>query len=427
MSARPGKVVFVNRFFFPDESATSQILTDLALHLHDEGASVSVVTSGYMLGGGGDLPRRESVSGVDVRRVRSARWGGRSLVGKLVQFATFYPAAFLELLAMLRPGDVIVAKTDPPLISVVAWVAAKLRGAQLINWLQDLYPEVASELRTPLLISPLVHSLRKIRNLALKRAAMNVVIGECMASKLEAEGISPDAIQVVHNWADEQVLTPIEATRSSLRREWGFESDDFVVGYSGNLGRAHEYETILEAASRLADRSKIKFLLIGGGHEFERLRAKASEQNLGSFHFQPSQPRQRLQETLGAADAHWLSLRPNLEGLIVPSKFYGILAAGRPVLSVTAADGETARIVTRHGCGYAVPPGDGARLAEVIAELADDASLRTGMGHRARLASEGYFSKSSALRRWATVIQAHQQDSLISDQDMCAAPVEALG
>jgi glycosyltransferase involved in cell wall biosynthesis len=129
-----------------------------------------------------------------------------------------------------------------------------------------------------------------------------------------------------------------------------------------------------------------------------------SEEQLPNFVFRPHQHRERLGAVLALADVHWLSLRPELEGLIVPSKLYGILAAGRPVIAVTATDGEAAEIIQRHGCGTSVPPGNAEALASIIESWSSMPEELARMGERGRLASMAHYSKSAALARWSTVL-----------------------
>lgn len=399
-------IVFVNRLFYPDESATSQLLTDLTVHLSESRQRVIVVASRSSGPNGNPLPKREHFRGVQIRRVWSARADGRSLSIRFLRYLSFYPGAFLELLRVLKRGDLVIAKTDPPLISFVALVAAKAKGARLINWIQDLYPEVAIELQTPLVSRPLGRVLGSFRNLALKLAKANVAIGSTMAERLTSLGVPSSRVTIIQNWADQAVVQPLDTKESSARREWGLAESDIVVGYSGNLGQAHEVETLVGAAKILRERRDVKFLFVGGGHQHPKLNRLIEEEGLKSFLFKPHQPREQLGDALAAADVHWVSLRPQLEGLVVPSKLFGILAAGRPVLSVCDEEGEVSRIVRHHKCGFIVEPGDSLGLAVAISSLADDAGLRAEMGRRARVASEETFSKSSALHSWSKLLAA---------------------
>ena len=132
----------------------------------------------------------------------------------------------------------------------------------------------------------------------------------------------------------------------------------------GNLGRVHEFATILNAALRLKDDPRIVFLCIGGGSMFELLSQTVRDRGLQKqFVFRPYQRSDALKYSLSAADVHWISLRPEFEGLVVPSKIYGIAAAGRPIIAITAKDGEIAALVQRHRCGFVIEPGDARALA----------------------------------------------------------------
>ena len=144
-----------------------------------------------------------------------------------------------------------------------------------------------------------------------------------------------------------------------------------MVGYSGNLGRAHEFNTLLAASQRLKDHPCIVFACVGGGYGFDELRRKVAQHGLNRiFQFFPYQDRSMLKYSLGAADVHWISLKPQLEELIVPSKFYGVAAAGRPVITISAENGEIAQLIHQHRCGIVVKPGDAETLAQAILSLA---------------------------------------------------------
>jgi colanic acid biosynthesis glycosyl transferase WcaI len=396
-----GRILFVNRFYYPDHSATAQILTDLAEALAARGWEVSVVTSRLCYDDASVvLPGRDRHAGVSIRRIWTSRFGRAGLLGRAVDYLSFYVTAFCTVLRSARRNDIVVAKTDPPLLSVVVAVAARLRGARLVNWLQDLYPEVAAELGVGVMRGPAGALLRRLRNASLRAARVNVAIGERMAERLIAEGVPAQRVVVMPNWSDEEAIRPVARAGLALREEWDL-GGRFVLGYSGNLGRAHEAETVLGAARLLGDRDDIVFLMIGGGRESTRLAERVAAEGLAArFQFRPYQPRARLSESLGVADVHWLSLRPELEGLIVPSKFYGIAAAGRPVIAVTDGDGEIARLVARDACGVVVTPGDAAGLATAILTLADDPERVAAMGLSARAMVERDYGRVGAFERW---------------------------
>ena len=403
LGIRPLKAVFINRFFHPDHSATSQILSELAFELAAAGWEVHVVTSRQRYDdAGARLPAREIVSGVHVRRVWSTTFGRGSLPGRALDYLSFYCSAFFALLAMLRRGDVVVAKTDPPLISVVADAAARLRGAALVNWLQDLFPEVAERLGVKAMGGGAGAAVRLLRDRSLRHARSNVVIGERMAEMVERVAPGPT---VIHNWAVGDLAEPLALERNALRREWRL-GERFVVGYSGNLGRAHEFDTILGAIEALRDEDGVLFLFIGAGKQLEDLRRSITERGLAHrVMFQPYQPKERLAQSLSSVNVHLVTLQPAMEGLIVPSKFYGIAAAARPTLFVGDPDGEIPRLLRRFDCGYAVATGHAQELVARIRELRADPVRCEAMGANARAALERHFTRAHAVARWSGVLE----------------------
>lgn len=402
---RGARIVFVNRFYRPDHSATAQILTDLAEALAARGWHVTVITSRLRYDDPAvRLAAREAIAGVEVRRVWTSRFGRAGIAGRLIDYLSFYASAFFAMLGAVGKGDVLVTKTDPPLLSVAGLIAARLKRARHVTWLQDLYPEVAAELGIEAMRGPAGKLLRGLRNWSLRGSALNVAIGERMQERLVGEGVPADRIAVMPNWSDDEAVRPIAREAIALREEWGVQ-DRFTVAYSGNLGRAHEAETLLGAARILRGDPGIVFLMIGGGHASGALAQAVAAEGLENFRFLPYQPREQLAESLGAGDVHWLSLLPPLEGLIVPSKFYGIAAAGRPVISVTDLDGEVARLVTRHGCGIAVAPGDSQRLADALIRLRDDSPARHAMGQSARAMLDTHYSRAATIERWDALFE----------------------
>jgi glycosyltransferase involved in cell wall biosynthesis len=403
-SQRPMKIVFVNRFFDPDQSATSQMLTDLARGLSARHFDVHVVCSRQLYTDrAARLPPLEERCGVRVHRVATTRFGRAGLIGRSLDYGSFYLSAAAALLRILSARDVVVAKTDPPLISIVAALIAPMRGARLVNWQQDVFPEVASQLGAnplPRLIDSL---LRRVRDWSMRRATANVVIGRRMYEYFRTRGIPESKLHVIENWADGTAIAAKDIGASALRARLGW-SGCFVVCYSGNLGRAHEFDTLLSAAEVLRADPSIVFLMIGGGAKMEPLREAVAAKALPSFHFLPYQAREDVDDSLAAGDVHLVSLLPALEGLIVPSKLYGILAAGRPVVFVGDTDGEVARVIRDAACGVAVDIGRGAELAAALRELQSEPGRRAALGSKARACFDARFSLPHAIERWIGVL-----------------------
>jgi glycosyltransferase involved in cell wall biosynthesis len=224
--------------------------------------------------------------------------------------------------------------------------------------------------------------VNRIRDWSLRRARVNVALGEAMAKKITGKSV------VQHNWAGGD-LGPAESRP--------LHTGELVVGYSGNLGRAHEFETMLAAARALPN---IRFDVAGGGAQLERVRANAP----ANVTFRDYAPREKLGESLSSADVQLVSLLPALEGLIVPSKFYGILAVGRPVIFIGARDSELAQLIREHGCGYAVEPGDTAGLIAAIDNLSQDRAHAVELGRRGRALYDARFTPDIAFANWERIL-----------------------
>jgi glycosyltransferase involved in cell wall biosynthesis len=398
------KLVFVNRFCDPDESATSQLLTDLTRGLTTGALPVHVICSRQLYTNpAAGLAPRERLHGVTIHRVPTTRYGRAGLPGRSIDYGSFYFTAAWKLLALLESGDIVICKTDPPLLSIPAAICARLKGATLVNWHQDVFPEVATHLAANPLPGWLDVRLRKLRDWSMKRAATNIMIGDRMLEYFVQRGIPRSKLRVIENWADADALAPKPAAASSLRTELGL-GDKFVVCYSGNLGRAHEFDTLVAAADLLRSESGIVFLIIGGGAKMEPLRRAVTLRALDNFRFLPYQPRAALEDSLAAGDVHLASLLPPLEGLIVPSKLYGIMAAGRPLIFIGDSDGEIARVIRQAGCGVTVGINGHRDLVAAIHMLRSEPQIRDVMGIRAREFFLARYARAKAIEKWKAAL-----------------------
>lgn len=394
------RITFINRFYAPDQSATAQLLTDLAQHLASDGAQVQIITSKLDYANGHtDWPRFEQRLGVTVRRIRTTSFGRSVLKLRALDYLSFYFSAILAVLRFVRSGDTVVVKTDPPLLAVVLAPLLALKRAKLVNWLQDLYPEVAQRLGVRLPRRAYA-ALTGMRNWTLKRAALNAVLGERMREQIKDTG---SHVEILPNWS-------LQANVDSPRETHAFRaalglSSAFVVGYSGNLGRAHDFQSIFASALRLKQQPAIQFLVIGGGAGKAELERLAAREDLPNLHFLPYQALEQLGTSLRAIDLHWVSLNPAMEGLIVPSKLYGILGAGRAALNLGDGDGEIARILRRHEAGWTLKADDIDGVVNLIESKARDPEALRQAGSNALSAHRSIYARELALKRWSDALK----------------------
>jgi glycosyltransferase involved in cell wall biosynthesis len=408
------KVIFVNRYFHPDQSATSQMVSSLAFGLAELGWQVHAVTSRQLYEDpNARLGAKECFQQVWIHRIWTTRFGRARLFGRSIDYLSFYFSILVSLLRLARRGDIVIATTDPPLVSVMVWLAAAAKGAIQVNWMHDVFPEVARVLDV-IPAGPGYRLLLRLRNDSLRNAAANVTVGHRMAAHLKTQGVPAERTVVIHNWADGKVIQPLSQPFNPLRVEWQLQGK-FVVGYSGNLGRAHEFKTILDAAQALRDHPDIAFLFIGAGHQLAMIEAEAQQRGLNNVFIRPFQPARRLKQSLSVPDVHLVSLQATLEGLVVPSKFYGIAAVGRPTIFVGEPSGEIPAILADADCGAVAPIGDADALVHLITTLHRSPAQCERWGGNARAAFVQRFDQPVAIARWSKVIADASAAALSTD------------
>jgi glycosyltransferase involved in cell wall biosynthesis len=359
-------LLFINRVYPPEAGATGRVLEHVAHRFIDAGWEVTVLTTA------GEHSKAGSAleNGVKVVRIASS-FSKKSLVSRALGYAVMIPALGLRALSLPRV-DVVVTKTDPPMLLVLGPLLRLLKGSRTIHWAQDLYPEVAEELGAMTRGGVIAGMIRSISTWSMKGHDLTIAVGRCMEVRLKKRGISANRIRVIPNTGIEQEIKPVEKDTNPFPARHGL-GDAFVVEYSGNLGRAHDFDTILESARLLQERGEeVLFLIIGGGPGEHAVREEALRLGLRNMRFLPSQPAESLSESLGAGDLHLVTMREGTSGLVVPSKFYGVLGAGRPCLFVGPADSEVALAIREEGLGEVVAPGDARLLADSILRYRSD-------------------------------------------------------
>ena len=347
------------------------------------------------------MERRDEYQGVEILRLNTTRMGRDTLWRRAIDYVSFYMRVFLFLVRHISKGDLVVLKTDPPLLSLLNTAAIRFRGGRVINWLQDLFPEVAIELgafpRSQIFAGPLTWW----RNRTLRAAETNVVISRKMQDYLASQGVKNT--RCIPNWADGELIRPIAHAENTIRAEWNTENK-FLVGYSGNFGRAHSFNELLEAMMLLETRKEIHFVLIGEGAGLDQLLEAVERKRLHHVSFHPYQPHDNLRQSLGAIDLHIVTLKEHMEGLVLPSKIYGVLAAGRPMAFIGDEDGEIADLIHQNEVGFAVGHGQGAGLAEKIQQLAQNSEGLRQMGANARHLFEQQYAMPIAISRWKQLL-----------------------
>jgi colanic acid biosynthesis glycosyl transferase WcaI len=394
------RILILNQYFHPDVSATSQLLTELCEDLAEH-HEVYVVTGrpsydpGEHIGSRG-LVSKERLGRVKVARVWSTTFHRSNMAGRLTNYGTYLLSSIAGALSVPKP-DVVVALTDPPPIGQIgSWVAA-LRRVPFVLVVKDIFPEVPVQLG--MLTNPgLVRTLRGFTRELLRSADRIVSIGPSMDRRLLKMGVRADKIAQIPDWADGSAVRPLEGP-SPMREAQGWQ-DRFVVMHSGNVGLSQDLGVLLDAAALLREERDIVIVIVGEGASKTALQRRAAREGLDNVRFLPYQEKSSLSESLGAADLHLVTLRDGLAGYIVPSKVYGILAAGKPYIAAVEAGAEPHTIAEEFDCGMRVEAGDAEALAKAIRIMRHEADLEA-MGSRARRALEQRYERrlSSAAYR----------------------------
>jgi colanic acid biosynthesis glycosyl transferase WcaI len=395
-SRRPRLLVF-NQYYWPGIEATAHLLSELCADLAAD-YDVTVVTGA--LRGRGRSGRLEH-DGVRIVRVRSSAFDRRRLVARAVNYLTYLAASLAVGLKQRRP-DVVLCGTDPPFLADAAIIVARRFRVPLVVISQDVFPEIAVELgrlRNPAAVG----LLRALVNFYLRRADRVVAIGETMRERLVEKGAPADRIRVIPNWANAEAIEP-----TPRRNEWAVANglaDSFVVMHSGNVGHAQNLDAVIRASTYLRDLDDLAVVIIGTGARHIELAALADRLDADAVRFLPYQPREVLSQSLSSADIHVVGLAHGLSGYVVPSRLYGILAAGRSVIVAADAESETARVVKRVGCGVVVSAGSPTALAAAIRRAHDGELDLRRMGELGReyLLSEA--TQQHAARRYRELLE----------------------
>lgn len=375
--------LFVNQFFWPDEAATSQILGDVVADPRLRGrVAVLCGPAQYV------VSRSESPPvGVQILRVRAAGFG-HGVARKILSYSSFFFGSFTRVAFGPRPV-VLVTMTTPPLLGLVGWIG-QIRGAQHYIWEMDVYPDVAVELGVFRRGGLLDAFAGWLADFPRRRADAIIALGPCMAERLRRRGLGQVPIHVVHNWADGATLRARPFVRDGRLK----------VFYSGNMGLAHDFETVVSVLAELD--ATFHFRFSGAGPR--RADVERDLRGVGYCEFRGYYTREELEGAFSESDVGLVTQRAETIGTVVPSKVYGILAAGRGVVYVGPRESTVGRIISEHGVGWQVANGDTAGLKRLLWQLRLNPQMVEETGHRAREVFEREFDKKGQVEKILRII-----------------------
>ena len=404
--SEPLQLSILTQFFPPDYAPTGQLMAELAQRLSCQGVQVQVFSGqpGYAYDRSqAPSPPQEVINGVTVRRTRTVHLWPQRIRGRAVGGVLYCLRSLIKLVPAARRGDLLMVTTEPPYLPVLAYLLHLLFRQPYLCVVYDLYPEVAIALGVVSEKHVLARLWRSLNRLTWCHAKGIVVLSQTMKPHIIAQ--CPEVahkVSVIHNWADPDLICPRPKAENWFAQEHGLDQV-FTILYSGNMGRCHDLDTILAAALELRH-DPVRFVFVGAGAKCQPSIDWVQAQGLTNCLFLPYQPKKTLPFSLTACDLSLVSLVEGVEGLVVPSKLYGSLAAGRPVAAICEPHSYLRSLLQDGGFGQAFDNGDGVGLAAFIRQLMANPALAARMGARGRDYMEQKFTPDHCARRYFEVV-----------------------
>lgn len=402
--------------FFNTYEPVSAFYRDIVPALVKQGAKVEIVISKAEYRKGRDIIQAFQHM-PNVRFIRTTSLGRNAYEGTAAKaLATVLYAISASLYALFGPSvDRNVFLTQPPLFALLGVLLHRLRRQPYYYVLMDIQPQLSIALGLADENAWLTRLSARLSQIAMRNAEGVVVIGRGMAEYVERLGIEKQRIHFIANWADETQIYPIPAKENRLRQDMGWD-DQFIVLYAGNIGLPQYFDDLLSVAARLRKSDDIRFVFVGGGSRQTSVARQVTQQGLKNVTLLPFlHETYSLAEILSSADVHFASLQADCTALAVPSKAYGVLAAGRPLIFQGGAAGEIARLIGEHRIGFAIPIGQVDSLEAIIMRLHDDPLLCQEFGRKARALVMTTYSKVNAVQQYIALLMDDLQNVSLGD------------
>jgi glycosyltransferase involved in cell wall biosynthesis len=398
------RIFVVSELYYPETASTAKFLTSFAEGLAEE-FEVVVICGQPNYDVRGTAPKEEDHNGTHIIRCRGTRFNKNKLAGRVLNALTITWSMALTGRKIIRPGDAILAVTNPPTMPPQFLRLAKSRGAKFVLLVHDVYPEamIASGLTAP--DSKLAQQSRAKSEILMRGADAIVAIGRCMKELVlnRLENDDREKVVVIPNYAETEDLKPEAEGENSVIRELGLQGK-FVVQLAGNIGRTHGVEAMLDAAEALKDEN-VHFLIVGSGARRPWLEQQVAQRSLANVTIHDFFPRERLGDALRAGDVQLISFVPGMYGVSVPSRMYNVLAAGVPLIASADPGTELCLLIEEENLGWSTPAGDGKALAAAIREAKSNPETLKEMGSRARAVAERDYSEAAVREQWKSLFR----------------------
>jgi len=376
-------LIFFTQLYFPDNATTAIIMSDLSEDLAAHGLNVKVICAQPTYLVKKKSPKREVRNNVNIRRVWTFLFDKNKNLGRMLNSLSCFFVMLANLFATEKKA-LLVFNTNPALLPLLGYIGKKLRNQRYVILVHDLWPELPAHTGMIRKGGLLYRIIDFLITLSFRHASGIIVLSDAMKKRVlhKVPGTAHN-IYVIHNWADANRIFPVVKENIRLFDEFRLK-DKKIVMYSGNLGRYQPLEVMIHTANELKNRKDILFLFVGNGGKKAKIQNMAEDLKLDNVKFLPFQPQERLSESLSMADVSLMGIYPENEGVIMPSKLYGLLAVGRPIICVCDPESEVADILEQAGAGIQSSVNDPKELAKNILAIVDDPEKATKMGQNGK-------------------------------------------
>ncbi len=392
---------FVTRYFYPDESSGNSLLLSLSKELIKlDSKDICILTSNRVSNSRVKLKKHEIKDGIKIIRLRALASNKSSILFRAVEYCLFLISIFFFILIKLKKEDALISMSDPPMLSTITGFACYLKCIKQIQWIQDVYPEITRIIGIKI---PFYKSLIQLRNWSMKKAYLNIVISEEMKKYFIGQNIDANKLLIIPNWTSEQKIYPTLKENNESYKNFG-DGNKFIIGYSGNFGILHDFEILLEAAKKIKSEDGIEFIFIGSGYRKNEIENYLASNSLENVRIYPFQPESNLNNILNIPDIHVITLKKGVSPFAYPSKIYGAMAAGKPILFIGEKDSEIYKFVEENNIGFSIPNKDLDGLIRVILKIYEDENLRSIMSKNAKDIFLKNYSLSIASGKWSDIL-----------------------
>lgn len=387
-------LILITQHFWPSAGATSQLVTDLAIAYANAGIPVLVLTQKTI-----NTANQPFLSDrVSIQQLGLSSKYATPLVKKLTDAVLFFLHVLIWTILYSGTKDIHLIVSNPPFMALIGPIVQAFKKFRYIFLLQDVFPLSAAVAGIIPARGPVYSFFNMSMAYACNQSSGLVVLNESMAKSVTQEFNYSGNLDVIHNWAVEKA-TDLTKQRNPIALKWGLENK-FVVQYSGNFGQLHDIYTILESTRLLSFDKNIVFLFIGEGCKKDQIIQFQNRTNSSNIILKPYQDRDLLPFSLACADISIISMRPGAERIVAPSKLYGILASGKPLLVLGSKQSSIAHLIKDHNCGFTIENGDPVALAHVVKRLSLEPHLSSEMGRASRALYEAKLGLDKSFQRY---------------------------